>query len=66
MAGVGVESPGTPVQDVRINAVERKLLKIRRKGRFVINPRSATTFPINYTLVAFRFPWFVDITLPRR
>ena len=63
---MGVESTGTPVQDARINVIKRKLLKIRRKGRFVINPRSATTFPINYTLVAFRFPWLVDITIPRR
>ena len=36
MAGVDVESSGNPVQDARTNTIKRKLLKMRRKGRFVI------------------------------
>jgi hypothetical protein len=66
MAGVGVERLGKPVQDARINVIRKKLFKMRRKGRFVIHPRSSTTFPIHYTLVAFRFFQFVDIPFSRR
>jgi hypothetical protein len=66
MAGVGVESPGNPVQDARINVIRRKPFKMRRMGCFVINPRSSTIFPIHYTLVAPGFSWFVDIPFPRR
>lgn len=36
MAGVVVEILGKPVQDARTNAIKRKLLKMKRKGRFVI------------------------------
>jgi hypothetical protein len=66
MAGVGVEMLGKPVQDARINVSRRKQFRIRGMRRFVINPRSSTTFPINYTLVAFRFSRLVDIPFSRR
>jgi hypothetical protein len=64
MAGVGVERLGTPVQDARNRAIKRKLLKMSRKGRFVINPRSTMTFPINYTLVASGFSGSLTSLLP--
>ena len=36
MAGVGVESPGKPVQEERISVSRRKQFRIRGMRRFVI------------------------------